>query len=254
MRMPALRRQHANLRFYGELNDFLPPGQRFLPLCHRFELPASVKDVFESIGIPHPEVELILINGTPVGFRHLVHDGDRVSVYPAFRALDLSPIPRLRPPLRVHRFVLDAHLGRLATGLRVLGFDAAYESDGEDKELARISHEQQRILLTRDRGLLKRSEVVYGYFVRSTEVKQQVTDVLRRFDLFAAAVPFQRCLRCNVPLHAVAKESILERLPPKTRQSYDEFRICPACQRIYWAGSHYEHLSRFVQEALARPV
>jgi uncharacterized protein with PIN domain len=250
--MPALGRQHATLRFYSELNDFLPHQQRFLPLCHCFALPASVKDVFESIGIPHPEVELILINGIPAGFGHLVHDGDRVSIYPAFRTLDLSPIPPLRPRLRVYRFVLDAHLGRLATCLRVLGFDAAYKRNGEDKELARISHEQERILLTRDRGLLKRSEVVYGYFVRSTEVKRQVTDVLWRFDLFAAAAPFQRCLRCNVLLAAATKQSILARLPPKTRLYYDEFRICSACRRIYWAGSHYERLNRFVQEVLAR--
>ena len=245
------RRQHAILRFYAELNNFLPPPQRSLPLRHHFALPASVKDIFESIGVPHPEVELILLNGTPADFSRLVHDGDRVSIYPAFRALDLSPLPQLRPPLGEHRFVLDAHLGRLATWLRVLGFDAAYENSCEDKELARISHEQKRILLTRDRGLLKRSEVVYGYFVRATEAKQQAVEVLRRFDLFASAAPFQRCLRCNALLEAVAKERILERLQPRTRQHYDAFRICPACQRIYWAGSHYEHLNQFVREVLS---
>jgi uncharacterized protein len=249
--MSTNRRQHATFRYYGQLNDFLPPRQRHRPLLHDFEIPAAVKDMFESMGVPHPEVDLVLLNGAPVNFGRLVHDGDRVSVYPAFCALDLGPLPHLRLQLREHRFILDAHLGRLATYLRLLGLDASYHSDSRDEELAHASHREDRILLTRDCGLLKRSEVIYGYFVRATEAKQQAIEVLRRFDLFGAVAPFRRCLRCNAPLNPVAKESIAERLQANTRQYYDEFRICPLCDRIYWAGSHHRHMNDFVREILA---
>lgn len=250
--MRANRRQHATFRYYGQLNDFLAPQNRQRPLRHDFELPASVKDIFESMGVPHAEVQLVLVNGTPVNFGQLVHDGDWVSVYPVFSALDLGPLGQLRQPLLEHRFLLDAHLGRLATYLRLLGLDAAYETDSKDEELARTSHREERILLTRDCGLLKRSEVIYGYFVRATAAKQQVLEVLRRFDLFGSLAPFTRCLRCNAPLNPVPKESIAERLQPKTRQHFDEFRICSVCDRIYWAGSHYRHMNDFVREILAQ--
>ena len=248
----AFPRRHAVFRYYAELNDFLPAARRFADFAHSFELPASVKDVIESMGVPHTEVDLILLNCTPVDFSHPVQDGDRISVYPAFKSLDTRPLLQLRTPLQDSRFVVDAHLGRLARYLRMLGFDADYETDREGKELSRVSHNEGRILLTRDRGLLKRSEVEYGYFVRATEPRLEVIEVVRRFDLFSAVSPFRRCLRCNALLNSVAKEAILDRLQTKTNRYYDEFRICPACNRIYWTGSHYEHMQRFVQSILGR--
>lgn len=254
--MPAFPRRHAVFRYYAELNDFLPPARRFVPFAHSFELPASVKDMIESLGVPHTEVDLILLNGTPVDFCHPVQDGDRISVYPAFHSLDTRSLLQLRTRLQDRRFVLDTHLGRLARYLRMLGLDAAYETDREDKILAQVSHNEGRILLTRDRGLLKRGEVVHGYFVRAMEPKQQVVEVLRRFDLFPDVAPFRRCIQCNTPLQSVAKQIILDRLQPDTRRCYDEYRICPGCNRIYWEGSHYEHMQRFIQRIfgpLSRP-
>ena len=249
--MPANRRQHATFRYYGPLNDFLPPQQRHRPVRHDFELPASVKDIFESMGVPHPEVDLVLANSIPVDFGRLVRDGDWISVFPEFTTLELGPVPRLRRPLQEHRFLLDAHLGRLATYLRVLGFDALYQTDSQDEELARCSHREERILLTRDCGLLKRSEVIYGYFVRATEAKQQAIEVLRRFDLSSMVSPFTRCLRCNALLNPVPKESVAGRLQPETRRHYDEFRLCPVCERVYWAGSHYRHMTELIQDIVA---
>jgi uncharacterized protein len=249
--MAVSTRRHAVFRYYAELNDFLPPARRFAAFAHSFELPAAVKDMIESMGVPHTEVDLILLNGEPVDFSHAVQDGDRISVYPAFGSLDTHPLLQLRPPLQDRRFVLDTHLGKLARYLRMLGFDAAYENNREDKELSRTSHDEGRLLLTRDCGLLKRSEVVHGYFVRATEPKLQLVEVLRRFDLFSTISPFRRCIHCNTLLNAVAKEIILERLQTKTRLYYDQFLICPACNRIYWDGSHYEHMQRFIQQILA---
>ncbi|MCB0165564.1 MAG: Mut7-C ubiquitin/RNAse domain-containing protein, partial [Anaerolineae bacterium] len=185
----------ATFRFYADLNDFLPAHKRQRPFIHRFDLNASVKDMIESLGVPHTEIELILANGGPIDFSYLVQDGDRIAVYPFFTVLTPDSSHRVRPaPLDPPRFVLDVHLGQLARYLRMLGFDTLYRNNFDDEALARISNTEQRILLTRDRGLLKRSLVVYGYCLRTTRPRQQLLDVLHRFDLFEAVRPFQRCL------------------------------------------------------------
>ncbi len=242
----------ATLRFYAELNDFLPPKKRQSPLLYHFSVSPAVKDAIESLGVPHPEVDLILVNGVSVDFGYLVQPGDRISVYPVFETLDISPLVRLRPqPLRDPRFVLDVHLGRLAVYLRMFGFDTLYRNDYADPELAHISSSQSRILLTRDRGLLKRSLVTHGYCLRTTQPRQQLLEILRRFDLFSRLNMFSRCLHCNSLLQAVNKADILERLPPKTARYYDEFRLCPNCQRIYWPGSHFQRMRQFVEEIMS---
>jgi uncharacterized protein with PIN domain/sulfur carrier protein ThiS len=236
-------------RFYAELNDFLAPERRGRPITLDVAAGTTVKDLVESLGAPHTEVDVILVNGESVGFGHQVADGDRVSVYPVFEAFDVSPLVRLRPgPLREPRFVLDVHLGRLARALRLLGFDALWRNDTTDEELAGISVEQNRILLTRDRGVLKRAAVTRGYFVRATDRRRQVVEVLERFDLFGAIAPFARCLECNGVLEAVAKEEIEHRLPPRTRRDYHDFRRCPDCGRVYWQGSHYDRLAALVED------
>ncbi len=238
----------AIFRFYAELNDFLPRRRRFANSVYQFPDHPSVKDAIEAQGVPHTEVELILVNGESRNFDYQMQDGDRVSVYPVFELLDVSPLLRVRPePLREARFVLDAHLGRLAVYLRLLGFDTLYRNDYGDEELARISHEEARILLTRDRGLLKRGAVTHGYAVRQTAYREQVAEVLRRFDLYAAVRPFTRCLACNGLLEPVEKEAVLEQLPENTREYFQEFWRCASCGKVYWKGSHYEHMREFVE-------
>lgn len=237
-------------RFYAQLNDLLSLERRMTTFSHAVLLPASVKDVIESLGVPHTEVGLILVNSEPLEFTYLVRDGDHISVYPSLTSLDVSSLLQLRPPLQDIRFAVDTHLGRLATYLRMLGFDALYGIGCDDRELSQISARESRILLTRDRGLLKRGEVTYGYFVRSTEPGKQLLEILRRFDLSRAASPFRRCLRCNALLQPVPKESVRDRLPPRTAQSYDQFQVCPGCDRLYWAGSHYAHMQRFIEHVL----
>lgn len=241
--MPA-----ATFRFYSELNDFLPREQRFHDFSYRFDNRPAIKDAIEAIGAPHTEVELILVNGVSQDFSYHLANGDRVSVYPMFESIDISALLRVRPqPLREVRFVLDAHLGRLAVYLRMLGFDALYRSDFADDELARISRLEGRILLTRDRGLLKRGEVTHGCFIRSTDYRFQVLEVVRRFDLSGALHPFSRCLRCNRPLEPVSKEALLDRLPQETRRHYQDFWRCTGCGQVYWEGSHYRRMSAFIQ-------
>ena len=243
----------AVFRFYAELNDFLPTRRRRITFAYRFDEGQSVKHLIEALGVPHTEVDLVLVNGESVGFGYLARDGDRVSVYPVFESMDISPVARVRPrPLREPCFVLDTHLGRLATYLRMLGFDTLYRNDYGDEELARISSSEGRILLSRDRGLLKRRVVTHGYCLREINPRRQLSEILRRFDLYGATRPFQRCLRCNGLLQDVSKEAVQEQLPPRTSRYYDEFRRCEGCGRIYWKGSHYERMRRLVDQVVSQ--
>ncbi|MBV9385783.1 MAG: Mut7-C ubiquitin/RNAse domain-containing protein [Chroococcidiopsidaceae cyanobacterium CP_BM_ER_R8_30] len=246
----------SDFRFYAELNDFLPPSRRQVRFTYVFEGRGSIKDMIESLGVPHTEVDLILVNGESVDFSYLVQDGDRIDVYPVSESSHITPLVNVRPkPLLVPRFVLDIHLGKLATCLRMLGFDTLYRNDYTDEELAQISSTQGRILLTRDRGVLMRSVVTHGYYVRATHPPQQVVEVLRRFNLFEAVVPFQRCLRCNGLLQPVSKETIIDQLQPQTQEYMDEFHRCVECGQIYWKGSHYERMQHFIEQVLrSKPV
>ena len=242
--MPA-----ARFRFYAELNDFLAPEDRARQLERRFDVPRSVKDFIESFGVPHTEVDLVLVNGEPVDFSRLVRDGDLVSVYPVFESFDIANVSRVRAePLRELRFVLDVHLGRLAAYLRMGGFDTEYRNNAGDAELAECVVRDRRVLLTRDRYLLMRSRVDRGYWVRSNLPKQQFVEVLKRFDLAGSLRPFTRCMRCNGELAPVAAEEVVEVVPPGVRGRCD-FRRCTRCGRIYWAGTHHARMERMLEWA-----
>lgn len=242
----------VSVRFYGSLNDFLPPPRRQSTLVCAFNESPSVKDLVESLGVPHPEIDVLIVAGQPVDFGYHVRDGDRVAVYPMIRDFDLGDIVRLGPPPQTEsRFVADVHLGRLAAYLRLSGFDTKYRNDYSDEEIVAISASEDRVLLTRDVGVLKHGIVRRGYFLRETQPGRQLVEVVRRFDLGAGAAPFTRCLRCNSRLHAVAKDRVEDVLPLRTRKYYREFSRCPTCSRIYWQGSHYSRMRLFIETAFA---
>jgi uncharacterized protein with PIN domain len=242
----------VTLRFYAELNDFLPQSRRFCDFKVTMPPHTTVKHLVESLGAPHTEIDLILVNGASVDFHHIPQHADRISVYPVFESFDISPVIRLRPePLRTSKFIADAHLGKLAIFLRMLGFDTLYQNDFEDHEMAVLSHQEQRIILTRDRGLLKRNQVTHGVYIHSTQPRQQLAEIIQRLQLSAFIQPFQRCLECNRLLQNVQKEQILESLPARTRERYDEFQKCPGCLRIYWKGTHYHRMQKFIEEVMA---
>jgi len=230
-------KKQVDVRFYAELNDFLAPWRRGGATSYTFEVSGSIKDMIETLGVPHTEVDLMLVNGESEDFTYRLRNGDRISVYPVFESIDISTLVRCQPqPLRGSRFVADTHLGRLVRDLRMLGFDTKYRDGTQDEELATISSKERRILLTRDRRLLKRNEVTRGYYVRATDPREQLVEVLQRFDLSGAIRPFSRCVQCNSLLQLTAKDLISGRLPPKTAQYYQEFHVCPRCDRIYWKG------------------
>ncbi|MGY2027733.1 Mut7-C RNAse domain-containing protein [Nocardia gipuzkoensis] len=237
----------VELRVYAELNDFLRPDERYTVLRRPFRPHQTVKDVIEAAGIPHTEVDLVLVDGHPVDFDHQPPIGGRVTAYPVFETLDIGAVTRVRPhPLRAPRFLADVNLGGLAKLMRLMGLDVHCRWDAEDAELAEVSAAEHRILLTRDRGLLKRRNVTHGVYIRSDQPVEQVVEVIRRLDLAACLAPFTRCLRCGGAVAAVAKAEVEDRLEPLTRRYYDTFRQCHACGRVYWQGSHQARLAETV--------
>jgi uncharacterized protein with PIN domain len=246
-------RTPSTFRFYEELNDFLPAQRRKRDFAIEIDRARSVKDAIESAGVPHTEVDLILVDGVSVDFTHVLRGGERVAVYPMFEAFDVSPIRRLRGlPLRDPTFVVDGHLAKLARHLRMAGFDALYGNDWDDDRIVMLAAEERRTILTRDKGMLRRSDVSRGYFVRAIESEAQLAEVLRALQLEASVAPFTRCRECNTPLVDAPREEVLDRLPPRVRESYTTFRRCPGCSRVYWQGTHYERM-RALLERMPRP-
>ncbi|MBN2174184.1 MAG: Mut7-C ubiquitin/RNAse domain-containing protein [Bacteroidales bacterium] len=231
------------IRFYEELNDFLPLVRRKKTFSHSFEGNMTIKDIIESLGVPHTEIDLILVNGQSVDFKYRPKEGDQVSVYPVFESFDIANVTRLRPkPLRETRFILDVHLGKLARYLRMTGFDTLYENDYEDNQIIQIAKKEHRIILTRDLGILKNGNVTHGYFIRSQNPKAQLNEVIESFDLKGQIQPFNRCMNCNSKIVCVEKKDIANQLLPKTLRYFDEFFQCTGCGKIYWEGSHYKKM------------
>lgn len=228
--------RRASFQFFGRLQDFLSKNQQGQTISVDFQGQQSVKHLAESLGVPHPEIGQVEVNGQTGALDQIAQDGDDVQLYPVPNGCPIEP-----------RFVLDNHLGRLTAYLRMLGFDCMYRNDYADQELAETAQQEGRILLTRDRRLLMRKAVSYGYCLRSLDSLEQVREVILRFDLTNQSHPFHRCLRCNHALEPVAKEKVLDRLEPLTKLYFDEFQICPACQQIYWKGSHYEKMEKLVK-------
>jgi hypothetical protein len=240
------------LRCYAELNDYLAPAERQrdqeVPLAGSMTLGA----LLARVGIPAAAVEIALIDGESRGLEHPLRGGERVSLYPVFEALDPTPLLLLREaPLRRVRFVADAHLGRLARYLRLLGFDTRYENDLGDAKLAAIARREGRILLSRDRALLAGPALTHGLWVPSTRPREQVAQVVERLDLYRLLRPFTRCTVCNGLLAAVDRAEVAAELPERVRRAFDAFWRCQGCGRLYWQGSHYQRLRALVEQIAA---
>jgi uncharacterized protein with PIN domain len=240
----------ATFRFYAGLNDFLPRERRGREIATTCARMATTKHMIEALGVPHTEVELVLVNGESAGLDQLLEEGDRVAVYPHFTRFDVSdlmPAPAL-PPGRLG-FVADAHLGGLARLLRMAGFDTIYDNGLRDDQIEVLAVEEDRVVLTRDRELLKRRGVGYGCFVRALKAEAQLREVFERLGLAERARPFTRCLHDNAPLRFVAKADVLERLPPQVAACQDEFSTCDLCGRVYWKGTHWQRMSEVLERA-----
>lgn len=241
------RKGRVLLRCYAELNDYLPK------VCRQRELPVPLSDA-ATVGslivgqkIPVEAVEVALVNGNSCGLDRVLRDGDRVSLYPMFETIDATPLLRLRgQPLRQMRFVADAHLGRLARYLRLLGFDTLFENDPGDPELARISSQEGRVLLSRDRELLQRRSLTHALWIPPIRPHEQLVYLVEHLDLRGLFKPFTRCTVCNGLLSPVSREHSDPDVPPSVRAAFDTFWRCDGCARVYWQGSHYERLKVLV--------
>lgn len=244
----------AQFCFYASLHDFLSSSQRNKsPIIYSFSNAPAVKDAIEAIGIPHPEVASIFINGTAAGFSHPLHHLDQVEVFPAgYPSAPPNGYALCSPYPEPERFVLDVHLGKLARSLRMLGFDTLYENNYSDNAIAKIAEKDERIVLTRDIGLLKQKIIQWGYWLRSQQAEEQLAEVIRYFKLQAKFQPFSRCIACNGRIIKTLKENVADRLPSKTKQYFNEFFQCQSCRRVYWKGSHYERMQTFIMTVNAQ--
>jgi uncharacterized protein with PIN domain len=239
--------KQITFRFYAELNDFLPAEKKGAAFIHRLKTPVSVREAIESLGIPLSEVDLVLINSQPVEMNHPLHENDYVSVYPVFESFDISTLSKIRRrPLRTTTFILDAHLGKLAKYLRMLGFDTLYRNDFGDREIIEIAEKENRIILTRDKLLLRSKKVDHGYYVRETEKHKQLIEVVQKFDLSSQFRSFTRCMTCNAQLIRKGKAEIQGKIDSDTARIFHEFFYCPACDKVFWKGSHFERMERLI--------
>jgi len=241
------------VRFYGELGDFLDVRLRGAAIECGLPSKRSVKDLIESLGVPHCEVFVVLVDGESATFDRVIEGGERIAVYPEFSELDATGLVVAGAPSPSDgRFVLDGHLGRLAAYLRAAGFDVAYDRDAADDSIARVAADEDRVVLTRDVGLLKRSIVRHGRFVRATAPRGQLVEIVRRFRLAGRAAPFTRCLRCNTPLVPATKDEARDAVPPRIVERFDEFARCPTCRRTFWRGTHHARIAEVVKAVLGR--
>jgi len=248
----------ATFRFYQELSEFLPRdrrGRTFAAECARH---ASAKHMIEALGVPHTEVEMVLVNGEESGFERQLEDGDHIAVYARYELLELGPhdgvardLLRERPRDRM-RFVADSHLGGLARLLRMAGYDTLYDNHYHDDDVEDLAGNDDRIVLTRDRELLKRRAIVHGCYIHALDPPEQLRELFERLDLADGVQPFSLCLHCNVPLRAVDKASVLDRVPDSVRTLHDSFTTCDNCLRVYWKGSHYKRMAALLEAVAQR--
>jgi hypothetical protein len=248
---PAASDFAVSLRFHGDLSFFLKRNSSGGHVFRTLREKTSIKDVIEACGVPHPEVDLIVCDGTACAFEFHLATAARVEVYPVSASFDIRPAHRLQRRY-LTRFVVDGHLGKLARDLRLLGFDACYRSDADDASLIRVSVEEDRALLTRDRRLLMHAVIRDGYCPRSDLVEDQMVEVIRRFDLLNALRPYTRCLRCNGLLERVDKAIIERELEPLTKIYFEDFRRCVECAHVYWSGSHFAKLQARIETIRVR--
>ncbi len=242
----------VNIRFYAELNRLLSTKLRDTSFNYEIKKTRSVKDLIESIGVPHTEVDLIFVNDESVDFTCQVEGGEQIRIYPSSSNLDNPTLIHNQPSTQVEpRFLLDVHLGRLATYLRMLSFDTLYRNDYDDPTLADISATQNRMLLTCDRKLLMRKAITHGYLVKSRKPRQQIDEVLKRFDLFDHQSEHARCLQCNGIIRSVSKQAIAAQLLPLTKKHYDDFFQCDSCNKIDWEGSHHTKIQSLIETVRA---
>lgn len=235
----------ATFRFHGELNAFVARTQRDRAFAHACARDATLKHAIEALGVPHTEIGQLTVNGAAAGLDRPVGDGDRIDVYPE-RAREPAAAPPATRRSEQWRFVADAHLGGLAQLLRLAGFDTCYDNHYRDDEIAALAEREGRLVLTRDRELLKRRAVARGCYLHALQPADQLRELFSRLALAPYMRPFRLCLRCNAPLHALDADAAAPRVPAGVRQRHRRFVECDVCRRVFWEGSHWRRMRALV--------
>lgn len=236
------------LELHGDIPDLLnrvPERNKTIiyPLSRR----ASIKDILESLGIPHTEVGKIILDKKEQRFEKIAENGEHYEIHPLSPALPPTEGTILRPePFKsCCRFLVDINVGRLAGLLRMAGFDAENANkESTTRAIAKKAVAEDRILLTRNKDLLKHRELVYARLVRNQDPDLQLREVISLYSLENLLQPFTRCISCNGLLADVKKEAIVDRLLPLTKKFFNRFRICSDCHKIYWQGSHHDRMTK----------
>lgn len=240
--------QQVHFRFYEELNDYLPEENRKEWFDLTIEPGTPLRNVFEKLGVPTNEIDLILVNQRSKRLDYHLQNEDRISVYPIFELFDISSVSEIRDkPLRNLKFIGDVHLGRLCKYLRMLGFDTLDFKNYPVDQLIKLSRQDHRILLSKDQKLGKNPNVNHWYWIRSSDPLEQIRDLYGKLDLAGSLDPLTRCIKCNNEIAPVSKEEVREKLQARTAKYYEGFFQCPNCERIYWKGSHYDHMLEFIR-------
>lgn len=241
----------GTFRFYEELNDFLPKHRRKTDFEAGFKRKRSIKNVIAALGVPHTEIDLVLANGKSVDFNYILQDGDQVSVYPVFESFNITDVTLLRKiPLRRNKFIADINLKDIVKSMRVLGFDLYYDPLLATREIIELSKREHRIILTKNRELLKFKDVTHGIIIRPGTTTEQIRQIIDYLDIKDNIKPFSRCLRCNTLLKSVLKDKILDRIPQKSKEFCDEYVQCQSCDKIYWKGTHFINMKKVVKQIL----
>jgi uncharacterized protein with PIN domain/sulfur carrier protein ThiS len=229
----------ARFSFDPALLPFLEKLHRGAPFEYDCARAATLKNAIEALGVPHTEVGALHVNGEPATLQRIVREGDYVEVETAKSGSDADL-----------RFAADAHLGGLARFLRMLGFDTLHRNAFSDDEIRRLAEAERRIVLTRDRELLKCREIARGAYVRALKPEAQLREVAARYEIAPLARPFTLCLSCNLPLQPVEPAVIAHRLPPAVYELHQRFVRCPGCDGVFWPGSHYERMLSALRSSL----
>lgn len=247
--------RHLRIRFYGELNDLVSRERRQTDIPLEVHSGTTIKDAIESMGVPHCEISLIQVNSEPAGLNNTVENDSLVSVFPYGYSMPVGERISAQPSRDGYQFIVDDHLGKLATDLRMLGFSCFIRKQSVTaREMVNLANREDAVLLSRNRTLLMHRELRKGRIIRSTIPDEQVMEVLHRFDLSHELKPFSRCLICNDLLEKAEYQMVIEEAPAKVldhlKNRIEEFRHCPGCGRLYWPGSHLDRMKNKVNDWL----
>lgn len=232
--------QTVVLTFDSNLTPLLPQALRGHPVARAWADDATLKHAIEALGVPHTEVGQVLVDGRPMALEAML---------PARGYVAVSAVEPLLPTAPLH-FLCDAHLGATARLLRMAGFDTAYDNNYADAAIEALAHEEDWIVLSRDRELLKRRGIRRGAFIRAREPQAQMREIVTRLRLADVAKPFSRCLECNVLLRMLSQEEASASVPPRVRERQRLFSTCDVCRRIYWPGSHWARMNAVLADML----